>query len=158
MCLSTKQKRYPVFKRQQQQVQTVLKHVVAAVKVPQRLKVEPPFRLFHPRTCDSHHLWKGLYHRVAKRGSKARVTKCHAALGAGSGWAVGGGCCIFFSERCSMGFSHAEAKASVEHELVLCRCSYIFIHRLVCSFSALFFFFLTTWIWILATGNFTGFW
>lgn len=39
-----------------------------------------------------------------------------------------------------MGFSHAEAKASVEHELVLCRCSYIFIHRLVCSFSAPFFF------------------
>lgn len=46
-----------------------------------------------------------------------------------------------FSERCSIGFSHAEAKASAERELVLRRGSYMFIYRLGCSFSPLFIFF-----------------
>ena len=50
---------------------------------------------------------------------------------------MGEDCCVF-SERCSMGFSHAEGKAIAEHELVLCMYSYMFIHRLICSFSVLF--------------------
>lgn len=48
---------------------------------------------------------------------------------------VWGEMALLFSERCSMGFSHAEEKALVGCELVLYMYSYMFIHRLIRSFS-----------------------
>lgn len=57
---------------------------------------------------------------------------------------VWGEIALLVSERCSMGFSHAEEKAIVEGEPMLYMDSDVFIHRLICSFSVFFSFFLTT--------------